>query len=437
MVMRFALLADVVVMAYDTLRANKMRSALTVLGVVIGITAIVGMTSLIRGFDESLRDSIRALGPDTIYVAKFSGLSFASGKEFKDLIKRPVLTVTDALAIERDAPSAGQVDVWLGRWGAGTRERAYHKGQKTKQLLVYGVSENFAAVNYLKLTGGRMFTRSEIDHRRNLALLGDTPAQALFPSVDPVGKMIRIAGDEYEVVGCAAPQPNVGGLGSGQDDFIVIPYTTYQKQFGWKRQTGTIHAGGTQTSASAFQSAMIAVVPAEGTTRDQTMAEVEQVMRIRHGLKLEQPNDFDIITQDAFLKMYEQVTGAIFIGLVVISSIALMVGGIGVMAIMMISVTERTREIGIRKALGARRREILWQFLFEAVFLTSVGGILGVVMGSTIGMSVHYLAGFPVSLPWWSFAIGLGFSGGVGIFFGLVPAIRASRLDPIEALRYE
>jgi putative ABC transport system permease protein len=435
--MRFALLSDVVVMAYDTLRANKMRSALTVLGVVIGITAIVGMTSLIRGFDESVRDSIRQLGPDTLIVMKFSGLSMMSGKEFKDLIKRPVLTVADANAIERDAPSVGRVDVMLGNWIAVTRERVFYKGTKTKQLTIFGASENYAVVNALKLPGGRFFLQAEVEHRRTLAVLGDSPAKALFPNVDPVGKLIRIGREEYEVIGYVAPRPSVGGPGGGQDDFVVIPYTTYQKQFGWRSASGNIHAGGTATNANAFKSAMIAVVPDEGATRDQAMTEVEQVMRIRHGLKLEQQNDFEIVTADAALKMYGQVTGAIFIGLVVISSIALMVGGIGVMAIMMISVTERTREIGVRKALGARRREILWQFLFEAVFLTSVGGILGVVMGSVIGMSVHFLAGFPVSMPWWSFAIGLGFSGGVGIFFGLVPAIRASRLDPIEALRYE
>ena len=437
MAMRFALFSDILGMAFDTLRANKLRAALTILGVVIGITAIVGMTSMIRGFDESLRDSIRELGPNTLFVAKFSGLSFAAGKEFKDLIKRPVLTVADARAIEREAPSAGKVDVWLGAWGQGTRERAYYKGDKTKQLGVIGVSENYAAVNFLKIVGGRFFTQTEVEHRRNLAVLGDSPAKALFPNVDPVGKIIRIGGDEYEVVGYVAPRPSPGGLGGGQDDFIVIPYTTYQKQFGWRRRTGTIHAGGTQTNASAFQSAMIAVVPAEGATRDQAMQEVEQIMRIRHGLKLDQPNDFDIITQDAALKMWDQISGATFIGLVVISSIALMVGGIGVMAIMMISVTERTREIGVRKALGARRREILWQFLLEAVFLTSVGGVLGIALGASIGYGVHLLTGFPVSLPWWSFALGFGFSGSVGIFFGLVPAIRAARLDPIEALRYE
>ena len=160
-------------------------------------------------------------------------------------------------------------------------------------------------------------------------------------------------------------------------------------------------------------------------------------MRIRHNLKLDQPNDFDLATQDAVLKVWDQISQATFLALVVISSIALMVGGIGVMAIMMISVTERTREIGVRKALGARRREILWQFLVEAAFLTSAGGLLGIVFGSSIGLIVHWSSGFPVSLPWWSFAIGIGFSASVGIFFGLFPAFKASRLDPIEALRYE
>jgi putative ABC transport system permease protein len=167
------------------------------------------------------------------------------------------------------------------------------------------------------------------------------------------------------------------------------------------------------------------------------MAEVEQVMRIRHGLRLDEPNDFDLVTQDAILGIWERISSATFLALVVLSSIALMVGGIGVMSIMTISVTERTREIGVRKALGARRREILWQFLLEAIFLTVAGGVLGIVFGASIGVGVHWLSGFPVSLPWWSFAIGVGFSATIGIVFGMVPAIRASRLDPIEALRYE
>jgi len=160
-------------------------------------------------------------------------------------------------------------------------------------------------------------------------------------------------------------------------------------------------------------------------------------MRVRHRLKLDEANDFDIATQDAVLQVWEQISQATFLALVVISSIALMVGGIGVMAIMTISVTERTREIGVRKALGARRREILWQFLLEAVFLTSLGGVVGIVLGAGIGWLINVLSGFPISLPWWSFAIGIGFSATVGIFFGIFPAFKAARLDPIEALRYE
>ena len=167
------------------------------------------------------------------------------------------------------------------------------------------------------------------------------------------------------------------------------------------------------------------------------MREIQEIMRIRHGLRLDEPDDFDLATQDAILDVWDQISSATFQGLVVISSIALMVGGIGVMAIMMISVTERTREIGVRKALGARRQEILWQFLIEAVVLTSVGGLLGILLGSAVGFAVHFASGFPVSLPWWSFALGIGFSASVGVFFGMFPALKASRLDPIEALRHE
>jgi len=184
-------------------------------------------------------------------------------------------------------------------------------------------------------------------------------------------------------------------------------------------------------------SASITVVPVETATREQAVAEIEEIMRVRHGLRLDEPNDFDIAGQDAILRLWDQVSQAVFLALVVISSVALMVGGIGVMAIMMISVTERTREIGVRKALGARRQEVLFQFLAEAAVLTSVGGALGILSGSGIAVAIGLATGFPISMPWWSFALGLGFSATVGIFFGMVPAVRASRLDPIEALRHE
>ena len=257
----------------------------------------------------------------------------------------------------------------------------------------------------------------------------------MFPNIDPIGKTVRIGANEFTVIGVLGKRPSPGGFSSGEDDFAVIPFSTHEKFYG-KVLKGSAKVSANSFNPAVFRTAMIAVVPRAGM-RDDAMREVEALIRIRHKLNLEQPNDFDLVTQDAVLKVWDQISQATFLGLVVISSIALMVGGIGVMAIMMISVTERTREIGVRKALGARRREILWQFMIEAVFLTSLGGVLGILFGSGIGLLVHWVSGFPVSLPWWSFAIGIGFSATSGIFFGLFPAIKASRLDPIEALRYE
>jgi putative ABC transport system permease protein len=413
-------------MAMETLRTNKLRSGLTILGVVIGITAIVGMTSLIRGFDESLRDTIRALGPNTIFVAKISGVSIASGSDFATLMRRPNLTVADGKAVQKLAPSVEVVDVWLGNDGGPSQERVFYRGEKTKMITVIGATEQFAEVNFVPVALGRFFTAAEVDHRRRIVVLGNNPYEALFQKtgLDPIGKKVRVGATEYTVVGVLAKRPSAIG---DQDDFVVIPQTTYQVTMGG--QVSQRGIGG--------RSAVLVIVPYKNASRDQAVQEVEEIMRIRHSLKLDEPDDFDIGTQDALLKVWDRISSGIFLALVVISSIALMVGGIGVMAIMMISVTERTREIGVRKALGAKRQVILLQFLAEAATLTSVGGILGVILGSLIGVSIHFATGFPISLPWWSFAIGMGFSAAVGIFFGMVPAFRAARLDPIDALRYE
>ena len=432
MALRAGLFAEIVTLSFDTLRASKMRSALTVLGIVIGITSIVGMTSLIRGFDESLRDSIRELGPRTIYVQKFGAISFSSGKTFMEVLKRPNLTIEDGRALARDAASVGLVDVMLGATGTN-QSRIYYGNVHTKRVVIFGATENFASVGFLKLEAGRFFVPGEVEHRRQVVVLGQTPYQSLFPNIDPIGKKVRIGSNEFTVIGVVGKRPSPGGFQTGADDFAVIPYSTHEKFYGKVPKT---RAGNTNFQ-QGIRTAMIAVVPRDDVTREEAMREVEQIMRIRHNLKLDEPNDFDLLTQDAIMKIWDQFSQATFLALVVISSIALMVGGIGVMAIMMISVTERTREIGVRKALGARRREILWQFLIEAIFLTSAGGLLGILFGSSIGLGVHWLSGFPVSLPWWSFALGIGFSASVGIFFGLFPAIKASRLDPIEALRYE
>jgi putative ABC transport system permease protein len=418
-------------MALETLRTNKMRSGLTVLGVVIGITSIVGMTSLIRGFDSSLRASIEELGPNTIYLSKLSIVSISGGAEFDDLVRRPTLTIGDAEAIERLAPSVRAVDIMLGQGFESTAERAFYRGERTATNEILGVSTDYATISFMKLQLGRFFTEPEQTHRRRVVVLGDGPYQVLFGSkgIDPINKRIRLGAIEYTVIGIMDKRPSLGSIDTGQDNLAIIPYTTHQIVF-------NSDATRRLRDANSF-GGIIGIMPRDDAPKGQALAEVEEIMRVRHGLKLDEPNDFDVITQDALLRTWEQISRAVLLALVVISSIALMVGGIGVMAIMMISVTERTREIGVRKALGARRAEILVQFLAEAAALTSVGGILGIVLGAAIGVTVNLATGFPVSLPLWAFAMGLGFSATVGIVAGMVPAVRASRLDPIEALRYE
>jgi putative ABC transport system permease protein len=430
---RVGLIREVIVMAFDTVRSNKMRSGLTVLGVVIGITSIVAMTALIRGFDQSLQDSISAtLGPKTIYIQRLGITSFASGREFSQLIKRPNLTVSDARALQDQNTTLQFVDIELGV-GAGPpqQQRIFYRDQKTRPQLVFGTTEYFAEGTRIPVAAGRFLSGTEVQQRSNVVVLGHTAHQLLFADrgIDPLGKTVRIGNKQFTVVGVFDKRPSPGNFNANQDDFVVIPYTTFQRVFGVRVQQ--VGRGGT---IQAFQ---ISVVARDDVDMPTAVAEVERIMRVRHGLKLDEPDDFDVVTQDAVLGLWDRISAATFFALVVISSIALMVGGIGVMAIMSISVTERTREIGVRRALGARRREVLFQFLTEAAVLTSVGGVLGIALGSAIGLSVHFITGFPVSLPLWSFGLGLGFSATVGIFFGMVPAIRAANLDPIEALRYE
>jgi putative ABC transport system permease protein len=421
---RIALLGEIVVMALETLRANKLRSTLTILGVVIGVTSIVAMTALVRGFGDRLHELIQQMGSDTVYVSKVSLVSFASGKDFWTLMKRPDLTEADAEAIRDGAPSVATVTYHLGEGPGGRAERFTYRNVSTKRMGLLGADANWLQVNFLKMGQGRFFSEFELARRRPVVVLGSAPAGTLFPDMDPLGKKIRIGQEEYTVVGVLAERPSL--LGGNTNEFAIIPVTTYDKKYPAPRFRGYL-----------MRFLAIAAVPRPEASRTELIREIERVMRSRHRLKLDQENDFDLVTSDSIMRIMDQFTQAILLALVVISSIALMVGGIGVMAIMTISVTERTREIGVRKALGATRRGILWQFLIEAVVLTSVGGLLGIALGSGVGLTVNNLADFPVSLPLWSFALGIGFSASVGIFFGLYPAIRAARLDPIEALRYE
>jgi putative ABC transport system permease protein len=428
---RLDLFKEVMVLAFDTVRTNKMRSGLTILGIVIGITAIVGMTALIMGFDQSMRDLFATIGPNTIFIQRF-GITDLANNEARELLKRPNLTVSDARAVEQQATTLQYVDIELGAGiGPSVQRRVFYRNLKTRPILVLGTSEFFAEGTRIPFKIGRFFNGTELQYRKNVVVLAYGPYQRLFEEtgIDPIGKTVRIGSDRFEVVGAFGKRPTPGGFSLNADDFVVIPHTTYQRVYGMR----VVRIGNMGTLSNI----QISVVPREGVKAETAMLELQNIMRSRHGLKLDQPDDFDLFTQDSILKLYERVSQAILFSLVVISSIALMVGGIGVMAIMSISVTERTREIGVRKALGARRVEILFQFLMEAAFLTSLGGVLGIALGSGIGGAIHLISGFPISLPWWSFAIGLGFSASVGLFFGMYPAFKASRLDPIEALRYE
>ena len=421
---RGALLVEIVKMSLDTLRANLLRSALTILGVVIGVMSIVSMTAMIRGFGNQMTALIEQMGSQTVIVSRMSISSFAAGKDFWELMKRPDLNEADARAIREQAPSAKLVTYHVGEGPASRQERLTYRNQSTRPVALLGTGASWLQANFLKIAQGRFFSELEVEHRRSVIVLGAAPAATLFRDVDPIGKRVRFGQRQYEVIGVLEKRPSL--LGVPVDEFGVIPSTTYDKHYPAPRFRGYL-----------MRFLVISAVAREGASREQLSREIEGILRSRHRLKLDEENDFDLLTSETLGSLVNQMMSAIVLALVAISSIALMVGGIGVMAIMSISVTERTREIGIRRAVGATRSGILWQFLVEAVVLTSMGGLLGAVIGGAIGLGVNVFAGFPPALPWWAFALGMGFSAMVGLFFGLFPAFKAANLDPIEALRHE
>ena len=367
---RLGLVKEVVSMAFDTVRTNKMRSGLTVLGIVIGITAIVGMTALIRGFDQSVRDLLATIGPNTIFVQRFGITDFINGAEIRDLLRRPNLTASDARALENEATTA-PVRRSRARRRRGPASPAARvlphaedqddRGPRHVGVLCRGHAHPVPRRPVLQRHGiavPQERRRPRVQDRTS----GCSGSPGSIPSARPSGS--GPSGSRWSARSTSAPTP--GGFSGNTDDFVVIPNTTYARIFGVR-----VARLGNLGTISNIQ---ISAVPREGVSAKDAMDEIQRIMRVRHGLRLDQPDDFDMFTQDSILKLYERVSQATLFALVVISSIALMVGGIGVMAIMSISVTERTREIGVRKALGARRIEILFQFLMEASFLTSLGG---------------------------------------------------------------
>jgi len=401
--------------ALDSLRANKGRAALTILGVAIGVMVVMVIAAMISGINRSVSNIFESIAPRTFLVWRFfqPGVNVSNGSDESSPWRRnPVITEVEA---DRIALLPSVRYVTRRDESSATVE---YGDRRLESIEVSGLSAQWVEVNGGDVNPGRTFTRLEDVANDAVAVINRKLEDQLFRGRDPIGQAIHVAGAPFRVIGVYTPPPSL--FSGATPPFVGIPHGAFVKHVpyikGWMR---------------------LAVAPAPAYTQQQSMDEVVATLRSLRGLKPGQDNNFSIVTQDKLLDSWNQVTGMFFLVMLVLSSIGLMVGGVGVVAIMMISVTERTREIGVRKALGARRAEILFQFLMEAAFLTSLGGLIGIALGAGIGWGVHLISGFPISLPWWSFAIGLGFSASVGIFFGMWPAFKASRLDPIEALRYE
>ena len=414
--MRLQIFREVFRMAIDSLRAHKLRSFLTMLGIVIGVAAVITMVSIIQGLNKSFLSELQAAGSDMIIVRKNEAIQM--GRMTDEERTRKDLTFEDAQAIERGAPlvKAVAVSIYVSPFD---QVEVKYQSAKNDTAMVIGMNEKWPVVMSLYLPRlGRFITESEVSRSARVAVLGSETADALFPTTNPLGKEIRVGPEAFTVVGVLAKRGQM--FGQSRDNFVGLPITTLMKYFRYEKDGLEIMA-----------------VPRRSDTLGETIEQITGVMRQRRKVPYGKPNDFSIMTQDTMVDLYNQLTGAAYLVMMVISSIGLLVGGIGVMNIMLVSVKERTREIGIRKAIGARSGDILKQFLIEAMFLTGLGGIIGVLAGFAIALIVNAATPLPAAVTPWSVVAGLTVSAAIGLFFGIFPAQKAARMDPIVSLRYE
>jgi putative ABC transport system permease protein len=421
--MNVGLLFETINVALRALAANRMRSLLALLGVVIGVTTVIGMVSLLNGFQRSFEENIRSLGSNTIYIRRIRpGVIIG---EFPDSLRqRKAFTMGDARAILEQAPAVRAVAPMTYAYNG---LRIGYRGKLTKITFVYGTDENFLGVRGYELERGRFFTNQEVERRANVVILGPDTREALFRNRNPIGHTVRIANIPFRVIGEYSPKGKF--LGNNFDEVATIPYTVMDKYFAapidappWVPRRGEM-----------FLDA-IAVSPEQN---EEAQRQIMEVLRVRRHLPSNKPNDFVVFTDDAFLSLYRTITGGITAVMFLIALVSLLVGGIGVMNIMLVAVTERTREIGIRKAVGAPRRAILSQFLIESIVLAALGGVIGILLGGIISVVVKATTPLPTYVSLWSVVLGLLLTAAVGIVSGAYPAVRASRLDPVDSLRYE
>ena len=406
-------------MALETLRTNKVRSLLTVLGVVIGITTVIAVASILVGLDRDVQSSLDNFGANTLFIFKFQpGINF--GRRTTEERMRKPLTFEDAMAIKDEAPDIVDVSVSVfPRIGTRNTPPEARYGGRDSDCNFTGVLPAHQLVQNLKVGRGRFFSEAENDHKSDVIVIGYDLNKALFPGEDALGKAVNIAGTPYEVVGILEKSKGSFLQGDGNDKQAFIPYKSYRKH--------------NPTHDEHFISALAA--PGR---KDAAEDEVRTILRQRRKVAFNAPDNFGISSAAQIADQFRQITASIALLTVAISSIGLLVGGVGVMNIMLMSVTERTREIGVRKALGARKRDIIYQFLTEAMTLTGMGGIIGVLLGGLISLLINVLApSLPSAVPAWAVVAGVGTSMSVGLFFGLYPAVKAAKLDPVDALRYE
>ncbi len=399
--------------ALDSLRASKTRAALTIVGIAIGVMVVMGMSAAVKGINSSFADAISSVGPKTFFVFRyFQGGIQIDGDRNAPWRHNPPLTQDDARLIKA-LPSIRDVIMSEGR------QAAVEAGSETEDNgQIQGVGAGWPQVDGGDISSGRSFTTIEDAAGDKVVILNTKLAVRLFNQLDPVGKTVKIMGQEFRVLGIYEPPPNL--FGGGNDYIVIMPWVTFHRymnvNWGW---------------------ANISVLPTDETSVDQAMDDVTAALRRARGLRPGEENTFSIVTQDKILNIWNQLTGVFFVVMIALSGVGLMVGGVGVVAVMMISVTERTREIGVRKALGATQGEILWQFLVEAATLTLIGGAVGMVLGGGLAYAVSHLTPIPARVPPLAIVAALGASVLTGIVFGIVPAQRAARMDPVEALRYE
>ena len=401
--------------ALDTLRANKLRSSLTILGVVIGVSTVMTMAAIVQGIQDQIVRTIEIAGPTTFYVVKvFSQTPVNPDRLPKWIRVRPDLVEAEAQRI-RQLPEISYAAIW-----AQSNGRISYEAQRTQNVLIVGADDRYQEIQGGELLDGRWFTPAELASGSNVVVLDENVARKLFGRETVLDKTIKIGGRPARVIGIYAQPGNIFSP-PGQDIGAIVPYALLDHEF----------------TIDKTNALYIPVKPKKGVTTADAQEAVTIALREMRRLHPADKNNFDLMTQDQILDTFNKITGVFFLVMIVLSSVGLLVGGIGVMAIMMVSVTSRTREIGIRKALGATRREILFQFLIEAATLTGLGGVLGILIGLSFGRLATLAMKIDAAVPVGLTVIAVMVSVSIGLIFGILPAQRAAKLDPIDALRYE